>query len=111
MLPGHLVTGCVAVAYLSLYRQQEAAWNTYHDCRFPKNNSLFKFNIIHKKSQKMESKYFILKVLLIGLAAFFIRYSFYLTRGKLEKKKYFIVLGICVLVIFGYFVYLRFLTP
>lgn len=34
-LPGPLGTACVALAYLALVRQQEAAWNTYHDCRFP----------------------------------------------------------------------------
>ena len=34
--PGPLGTACVALANLALDRQQEAAWDTYHACRFPK---------------------------------------------------------------------------
>ena len=59
----------------------------------------------------MGEKFLILKIMLIGLTFFFIRYSFYLTGGKLEKKKYLIALGISIIAITSYFLYLKFLTP
>jgi hypothetical protein len=55
----------------------------------------------------MQDKYFLLKALSIALAFFFFRYSFYLTNGPTERKKYFGVLAIAVICLGGYFSYLK----
>ena len=55
----------------------------------------------------MQDKYFLLKAISIGLAFFFFRYSFYLTNGPTERKKYFGVLALAVVCLGGYFSYLQ----
>lgn len=55
----------------------------------------------------MTDKYFILKALIVGFAFFFFRYSFYLTNGPTERRKYLGLLSLVLVGIGGYFVYLK----
>lgn len=55
----------------------------------------------------MADRYFILKALVVGFAFFFFRYSFYLTDGPIQRKKYLSLLSIVVVCIGGYFLYLK----
>lgn len=55
----------------------------------------------------MQDKYFLLKALCIALAFFFFRYSFYLTNGPTERKKYLGLLTLVIICLGGYFTYLK----